>query len=145
MTLSTIIALLPALFGLAVSGAQRDDQQVRSIVVQNELIMRIPIRPAPPPPVEWVETKGPRCVPSEAIRGAALSDGGDVDFLLFRGRRLRAELSEDCPGLDFYSGFYLSPEDHRVCAGRDTIRSRMGGSCRIERFRALVPRHRERS
>ena len=43
------------------------------------------------------------------------------------------------PALDFYGGFYLQPDDDRICAKRETIRSRVGGSCRIERFRLLEP------
>ena len=141
MTISTFLALLPALLGLAASGVQKAEPQVRTVIVQGEIIMRIPVRPAQPA-IEWIERDGPNCVPSGAIRGAALSKGGQVDFLLYGRRRLRAELGEDCPGLDFYNGFYLAPEDERICAGRDSIRSRMGGSCRIERFHRLVPHRR---
>ena len=74
------------------------------------------------------------------IRGAALSGRETVDFFLFDRTRLRAELSEDCPALDFYNGFYLSPEDGRICAKRDEIKNRVGRTCRIERFRRLVPK-----
>jgi hypothetical protein len=69
-----------------------------------------------------------------------LSGREHVDFLLYDRTRLRARLSEDCPALDFYNGFYLTPDDGQVCIKRDTIHSRMGGSCRIERFRRLVPK-----
>jgi hypothetical protein len=141
MTISTFIALLPALLSLAASSLQQDGQEVRTVVVQGEIIMRIPVRPARPR-IEWVEVDGPRCVPSKQIRGAALSGKNHVDFLLFGRKRLRAELSEDCHGLDFYSGFYLAPQDDRVCAGRDSIRSRIGDTCVIERFHRLVPRGR---
>ncbi len=54
--------------------------------------------------------------------------------------RVRAHIDEDCPALDFYGDFYLQPEDDRLCAGRDAIHSRMGGSCRIEQFRRLEPK-----
>jgi len=54
--------------------------------------------------------------------------------------RGRAQLDEDCPALDFYNGFYLTPQNGKVCAKRDDIHSRMGRSCRIERFRRLVPK-----
>jgi hypothetical protein len=63
--------------------------------------------------------------------------------VLASARRVRAEFDEDCPALDFYGGFYLRPEDARVCAGRDAIHSRMGGSCTIERFKLLEPRLRD--
>ena len=140
MTLSTFLALLPALLGLAASGPQPERARVRTVVVQNQVIMRIPVRPAPAPKIEWAERKGPECIAIDSIRGAILSGSGHVDFLLSGARRLRAELDDDCPGLDFWEGFYLAPEDERICADRDVIRSRMGGSCRIERFRKLVPR-----
>lgn len=140
MTISTFFVLLPALLGLTASGAQQPEPRARTVIVQDEIIMRIPVRPAQPA-VEWIERDGPACVPLEAIRGAALTSG-DVDFLLYGRGRLRARLGEDCPGLDFYNGFYLAPADERICAGRDSIRSRMGGSCRIEQFHRLVPRRR---
>jgi hypothetical protein len=54
--------------------------------------------------------------------------------------RVRAQFDEGCPALDFYGGFYLQPEDERLCARRDAVHSRMGGSCRIERFKLLVPK-----
>ena len=69
-----------------------------------------------------------------------LSGRSSVDFVLRDRRRVRAELDSDCPALDFYGGFYVQPDDDRICARRDVIRSRMGGICRIERFRRLVPK-----
>lgn len=142
MTIWTFLALLPALIGLSAAAEDTSEPQVRTMIVQQELIMRIPVRPLTGP-IEWVERRGPRCIPGAAIRGAALSADGNVDFLLAGRKRVRAELDQDCPGLDFYKGFYLSPEDDGVCAGRDTISSRMGGSCRIERFHRLVPLERQ--
>ena len=63
-----------------------------------------------------------------------------IDFIL-RGRQfVRARLDTDCEGLDFYGGFYLQSEDKRICARRDAISLRTGGSCRIEKFRTLTPR-----
>ena len=136
MTLSLLLSLIPALLGFS-AGAQAD--QVRTLVVQQEVIVRVPVRPrAMPRTLEWTERKGPTCLATVDLRGAALSGREHVDFLLHDRRRLRAELSSDCPALDFYNGFYLRPEEGRVCAGRDSIHSRMGSSCRIERFRRLV-------
>ena len=54
--------------------------------------------------------------------------------------RVRAHLDEDCPALDFYRGFYLQVEDDHLCAHRDAIHSRMGGSCTIDKFKQLVPK-----
>ena len=90
------------------------------------------------------EHKGPKCVPVAAIRRAFLSGTAAGRFHPCRSRsRIRAELDEDCPALDFYGGFYLQLQDDRLCAGRDIIRSRMGGSCTIERFKRLVPKLRQ--
>ena len=122
--------------------AQAD--QVRSLVVHEEVIMRVPVRPRLlAPAVEWVERKGPDCIKAESIRAAALSGREHVDFLLMDRRRMRARLAEDCPALDFYNGFYLRPERGRICERRDSIHSRMGSSCRIEKFRRLEPRFRQ--
>ena len=131
------LSLFPAFFGFATWGPS---DEVRTLVVEQQIIMRVPVRPRPFHPFAWEEKKGPKCVRAEMVRGAALSGRETVDFLLFDRTRLRAELSEDCPALDFYNGFYLTPEDGRICAKRDGIRSRIGRSCRIERFRRLVPR-----
>ena len=90
--------------------------------------------------IEWREHKGPKCIPVGAIERAFLSGSRQIDFALDNGRRMRAELDDDCPALDFYGGFYLQLQDDQLCAGRDAIRSRMGGSCTIERFRKLVPK-----
>jgi hypothetical protein len=102
--------------------------------------LRVPVLPRPiVPQIEWVERNGPKCIPAAAIQRALLSGPEHVDFVLASRQRVRAEFEEDCPALDFYGGFYLQPEDARLCAGRDAVHSRMGGSCTIAQFRMLVP------
>ena len=128
--------LVACFFGVGIY-AQSD--QVRTLVVHEEVIMRVPVRPLPRA-FDWEEKKGPKCIPAQAIRGAMLSGREHVDFMLFDRTRLRARLSEDCPALDFYNGFYLTPENGRICAKQDEIHSRMGSSCRIEKFHRLVPK-----
>jgi hypothetical protein len=125
------------MFGFA-SAAQSDE--VRTLVVEREVIMRIPVRSRPVRPFAWEEKRGPKCIEAANIRGAALSGRETVDFLLFDHTRLRAQLSEDCPALDFYNGFYVTPEKGKLCARRDEIHSRIGRSCTIERFRRLLPK-----
>ena len=74
------------------------------------------------------------------LAGAAFTRADSVDLFMRGGRRMRAQLDDNCPALDFYSGFYLTPtRDGQVCGGRDTIRTRSGGQCDIERFREMVP------
>jgi hypothetical protein len=136
MPFSLILSLLPAFFSMGVV-AQSD--RVSTLVVHEEVIMRVPVRPFPRA-FNWDEKKGPKCIPAGAIRGAMLSGREHVDFMLIDRTRMRARLSEDCPALDFYNGFYLTPEDGKICARQDEIHSRMGSSCRIEKFHRLVPR-----
>ncbi len=141
MTITAILALLPVVFGMGF-GLAGDLPRVRSIVVEDQLIIRVPVRPDPPPNIEWVEHKGPKCIHSSEIRGAFLSASDHVDFVMKGRHLLRAKLDETCPALDFYAGFYLASDDGRICVKRDSIRSRMGGACGIEKFRKLEPKRR---
>lgn len=161
MSLLVALALLPSLLGISAHAlafgdgrlviaetvAPGSDRQLHGddglVLAQSEVVLRIPIRPKAAHAVDWDERKGPKCVATDHIRGAILTEAGQVDFLMERDHRVRAELSEDCPAIDYYTGFYITPEDDRICARRDRISTRMGGSCRIERFRELVrrPRH----
>jgi len=137
------LGLVPVLFGVfAVQSGSM--QSVSRLVVQDELVLRVPVLPRElDRQIEWVEKKGPKCIPAASIRRAMLSGPEEVDFILANRERVRARLEDGCPALDFYAGFYLQPEDWRVCAERDEVHSRMGGSCTIERFRHLVPRLRD--
>jgi hypothetical protein len=140
MTLLTFLGLIPALFGMAAqSSSQQQPQGVRRVVIHDEVIISIPIRPRPRQNIEWIETKGPKCIDAARIAGASWSGPSSIDFLLRNRTRVRAVMDNECPALDFYKGFYLQPDDERICAKRETIRNRVGGSCRIERFRTLVP------
>ena len=139
MTIPAFLALLPLLFSL--SATQADEPGVRRLQSEEQLLLRVPVRPRPlVQRISWVEGQRFKCVHANAIRGALLAGADHVDFLLPRRQRIRASFDGNCPALDFYGGFYLKPEDHRLCAQRDFVHSRMGGSCRIEGFRRLVPR-----
>ena len=135
--------LVPLLFGLIGAQPGSVGQSVTRLIVQDEVILRVPVQPHPLlPEIEWVEKKGPKCVPVAAIQRALLSGSEQVDFILADRSRIRAKFDEDCPALDFYGGFYLQLQDDRLCAHRDAVHSRIGGSCTIERFKQLVPRFR---
>lgn len=139
----TILTFVPLLLGLFAAQPTVVQQSVTRLIVQDEIILRVPIQPRPlVPRFDWVERKGPKCIDTGLIRGALLSNAQQVDFLTQGPRRIRAELDEDCPALDFYGGFYLQPQDQRLCAGRDAIHSRMGGSCTIQQFKQLIPKFR---
>jgi hypothetical protein len=140
---ASIWSLLPLLLGLFAAQPVAVGQSVTRLIVQDEVILRVPVQPRPlMPQVEWIEKKGPKCVPVAAIQRALLQGSEEVDFVMINRTRIRAQLDEDCPALDFYGGFYLQPEDDRLCAQRDAIHSRMGGSCTIERFKQLIPKFR---
>jgi hypothetical protein len=118
------------------------DVRLAQVQVQERIIIRVPVRPpAPRPPVSFKEKRGPHCINSAQIVGAAVTSAGEVDFLLRGRQRFRAKFERACPALDFYSGFYLKPSpDGRLCAHRDSIHARSGGACEIQKFRKLEPR-----
>ena len=136
----SFFSFIPMLFGLLAVQPAAMQEGVTRLVVQDEVILRVTIEPRPMRPIEWVEHKGPKCIPAAAIQRALLQGSEQVDFVLANHVRIRAQFDENCPALDFSGGFYLQPEDERLCAHRDAIHSRMGGSCTIERFKMLVPK-----
>ncbi len=143
MISGTIWNVVPLLLGLFGAQPGTVGQSVTRLIVQDEIILRVPVQPRPLlPQFEWVEKKGPKCLPVADIQRAMLSGSEQVDFVLANRSRVRAQFAEGCPALDFYAGFYLQPEDERLCAGRDAVHSRIGGSCTIERFRRLEPKFR---
>ena len=136
----TIFELLPMLLGIL--AWQPGEANVSRLVVQDEVILRIPVQPhSIAPQFDWVEKKGPKCIPAAAIRRLSLSGDEQVDFILSGGGRVRAKFDENCPALDFYGGAYLQyGRDQQICVHRDAVMSRIGGSCTIERFKLLIPK-----
>jgi len=93
-----------------------------------------------PAPAPMVEKKEWDCVKTERIRGFTVNRFDSVDLLLKDGTHLRAKLGKDCPALGFYRGFYLKEsKDKKMCAKRDSIRSRSGRSCSVEQLVTLEP------
>jgi len=110
------------------------------LTIQESIVVRVPTRATPPPRIVLHERKADRCQPMEGVAAAAVLKPDSIDIIYRGGQRLRAELEQACPALDYYSGFYIRPtRDGQICAGRDAIRSRAGGECQIKRFRRLVP------
>lgn len=143
MSAGAVWNILPLLLGLFGAQPSAVGQTVTRLIIQDEVIFRVPVQPRPlMPQVEWIEKKGPRCIPAGAIQRALLSGTGRVDFVMANHSRIRAQLDEDCPALDFYAGFYLQPPDEQLCSRRDAVHSRIGGSCAIEGFKQLLPRFR---
>ena len=126
---------------LGVAGPQATEAPIaRRMIVRDEFLIYVPIGNRRAPLIEWTERKGPKCLPVAALAGASLAGPSTIDFVLRDRSRVRARLDSNCYGLDFYGSFYVEPRGAQLCAKRDEIRSRMGGSCRIERFRRLVPK-----
>ena len=144
MNPALLLSILPLALGLVAADPSRVGQSATRLVVRDEVVWRVPVTPrSTQPRIAWVERRGPKCVPTGAIRRAMLAGRGNVDFVLANRTRIRAKFDEDCPALDFYAGLYLLPDDDLLCADRDSIHSRMGGSCEIEAFRILQPRLRD--
>jgi hypothetical protein len=141
MILAGLLSLLSAMLAGG-AGSSAAQPSVRVTTIEEHLIVRVPVVPHPRQrlTIHWEEEKGPKCIPVDSIARAFLSGPDRIDFLLRSRQVVRAKLDNDCDGLDFYGGIYFEPEDRRICAKRDSIRSRVGGSCRIEKFRSLVPK-----
>ncbi len=91
--------------------------------------------------ISWQEEPGPRCIPARQIVHADQLGQESIDLVLRDATRVRARLERRCPALDYYYGFYVSPNaDGMICADRDAIRTRAGASCGIDQFRILRPR-----
>ena len=139
------VAALLSVLGVASAAPDPAASQQRTrVIVREQIIVRVPVRArevAPPSAslIRWREGRGPKCLDAREIVAATMLSENSVDLILRDKRRVRARLSSRCPALDYYYGFYIRPTaDGKVCAERDIIRSRMGGQCGIERFRALT-------
>ncbi|MBR0552392.1 hypothetical protein [Stakelama marina] len=89
--------------------------------------------------VTWHEEDSDDCVDPGRFVGAGISSERSIDFLTRDGQRLRAKLEDACPALDYYSMVYVRPgKDGKICANRDSVRSRAGGQCQIAAFKRLV-------
>lgn len=122
--------------------------QYAQLIVRQQIIVRVPARPRQSlpqaKPIEWKEGKRMKCVSARSVAGATLLGRDSVDLILRDNSRVRAELQNSCPALDYYNGFYISPNpDGMICADRDVIRSRVGGACEIDAFRSLTPKRRK--
>ena len=140
---SPAVLLLMALSGVPETASPADPVQFAQVMIREQILIRVPakLRQVHPPsvePVEWKEKKGPKCVSMRLIAGAALVGQNSVDLIFRDKSRVRAKLERSCPALDYYRGFYVTPtKDGQICADRDFIRSRLGGQCEIDKFRAL--------
>jgi hypothetical protein len=150
---SNMIRVAGAALFLLVSLGNGDEQArapraAQGITVHQQIIIRV--EPGPRTgnrsgnarrSITWEEGRGPRCVPARQIVHADQLGQESIDLVLRDSTRIRARLERRCPALDYYYGFYVSPNpDGMICADRDAIRTRSGVTCGIDRFRTLRPR-----
>lgn len=140
LLIGLLAAAVPA---LAAAGPAREEAEAgvetAQVIFHSRVVIRVQTRTQVQTPAPWRERKGPRCVAMSDILGAAVLAPNSVDIVLRGGARVRARFAASCPGLDYYSGFYIAPPgDAKICAGRDVVRDRAGGECAIDKFRALV-------
>ena len=139
-------ALLLLLFGSAQERPPAPRGPQGTVTVRHrQIIIRVPsgirqVAPAGASLIKWRESAGPDCVAATRLIGATLLRQNSVDLILRDNSRVRARLQRGCPALDYYRGFYINATaDGRICADRDSIRSRDGGECQIDQFRSLSP------
>ena len=149
---ATLSFLLVALALEGSAGAARGGEtMLAQLTIEQRVIIRVPVMPrargaatqaenAPPPPVEFKEIKGPKCLIVRNLRGAIVEGERTLQLFSAPGERDRAQFGRSCRGADFYSGFYIAPsKDGSLCAGRDDLHTRNGSTCEVQRFTRLVP------
>jgi hypothetical protein len=136
--------LLITLAGVPDEPSPAEPVQFAQLLIREQILIRVPprVRSVAGAPaakaVEWKEGRGLKCVATNSIAGATLLSPNSFDLVLKDRSRIRAKLEKSCPALDYYYGFYIRrTEDGQVCADRDSIHSRIGGRCEIDRFRTL--------
>jgi hypothetical protein len=144
VTVWTLVGALVAL-GPAAPPAPRDTDAIEfaQLSFRSHIVVRVQTTQlAMVPEASLREKKGPKCIAAGDILAAAVLARSSVDLVLRGGYRMRARFADNCPGLDYYSGFYVSAgADGKLCADRDVIRDRAGGECAIDKFRQLVARN----
>ncbi len=112
------------------------------VIIKRSSIIRVP--PAMPSivvqqPARWKEKGGPDCIAWSKIAAAMISSATTLDVIVRGGKRYRVKLGKSCQAIDFYSDFYVkATPDGQVCRSRDSIYSRAGGECGIDKFKILA-------
>ncbi len=73
-----------------------------------------------------------RCIGVDHVAGAVVFGDRAVEMSMSDHTRWRMSFDAACPALSFYQGFYYRRAvAGRLCAGRDAVISRAGGTCPI--------------
>lgn len=113
------------------------------IIIRQTKIIRIPSAPTSlvpaPPRLTFKEKDAPKCIKWSNLAATVVSSPTTIDVIVRGGMRYRLKLEKSCQAIDFYQGFYVKPTaDGQLCKDRDSIRSRAGGECGIDKFKTLV-------
>jgi hypothetical protein len=81
-----------------------------------------------------------RCVGIDHVAGAVVFGDRAVELTMTDHSRWRMAFDAACPALSFYQGFYYrrAVAGH-LCAGRDAVISRSGGTCPIATIVRIRP------
>ncbi|MEO1730268.1 MAG: hypothetical protein AAFR64_05980 [Pseudomonadota bacterium] len=87
----------------------------------------------------YEEGKSNRCVPVESISNVQTGSGNRLLLFMRDAEIMSLNLEKACRAKDFYAGFYVEQsKDGKLCVNRDTLQSRNGARCEIERMAQLV-------
>lgn len=112
------------------------------IIIQRTTIVRVPAAATFPAitAVKWKEKGAPKCIKWSNLAATVVSSPNTIDLIVKGGTRYRVRLEKSCSAIDFYQGFYVkATQDGQICKGRDSVHSRAGGECGIDKFKTLVP------
>ncbi|WP_147395473.1 hypothetical protein [Altericroceibacterium spongiae] len=103
---------------------------------RQQMLAQLPRREMP---TRFEEKKLKGCIDIKDIAGTQPAHPNRL-LLFMRDRRVLSVALEDrCKARDFYSGFYVERnKDGKLCSGRDSLQSRAGSSCEVERLSRLV-------
>lgn len=146
-----LLTLAPgAAAGQETRAPRPDGSQWAQVTIEQRVIIRIPTVPmrrslatpvedAPAPAQwRWKESRGPKCLPIQRIRGASITPDEGLRMVTGLNEQFRAHFGRSCRAADFYAGFYIqASKDGSLCAGRDTLHARNGSACEIEKFTHL--------
>ncbi|MEM1194859.1 MAG: hypothetical protein AAGH57_02045 [Pseudomonadota bacterium] len=106
----------------------------RGISNRRNMLAQLPVRTR-----RYKERKAERCVRIGQIAGVETGHGNRLLLFLEDAEIMSVSLEKACRAKDFYSGFYVDQtEDGKMCAKRDTLQSRNGARCDVERIMELV-------
>ncbi len=81
-----------------------------------------------------------RCLPLASVAAVQVTRNNALLLYLKDRRIVLAALEKACRARDFYSGFYVAPqEDGQLCVERDRLQSRVGAKCMVKSWQELVP------